>query len=344
MPLTKIDLENFTVFDKISIPLSTGINVFIGENGTGKTHIMKLLYSACRATEEKTSFSHKIVGCFAPDGRAISRLTTKKTGNLSTVVKITADNGENISKSLKANFHSKTKKWEAEVSGEENWEKMFSNSLKSVFVPAKEILTHSPKLIAAVDVNHLHFDDTYLDIINTAMIVSSLGRNEKKKDLMLKKLEKIIQGKVYVDKDTEAFYLKKGSRKLEFNLVSEGIRKIALLWQLAKNGALEKGSILFWDEPEANINPVHIPLIVELLLLLEENGVQVFIATHSYVFAKYLEVLSEKNEKITFHSLYKTQDCGVQVEIDQKFSYLENNFILMENIKLYEKEMERALK
>lgn len=42
------------------------------------------------------------------------------------------------------------------------------------------------------------------------------------------------------------FYLKKGSSKQEFNLVSEGIRKMALIWQLVKNGMLEKGSVLFW--------------------------------------------------------------------------------------------------
>lgn len=40
MALKKIYLENFTVFDKMEIEFCEGINVFIGENGTGKTHIM----------------------------------------------------------------------------------------------------------------------------------------------------------------------------------------------------------------------------------------------------------------------------------------------------------------
>ncbi|MFI3253831.1 MAG: AAA family ATPase [Eubacteriales bacterium] len=343
MSLSKIELDHFTVFDHLEIPLNSGINVFIGENGTGKTHIMKLLYCACRATEARTSFSHKIVRCFAPDGSAISRLTTKQKGSTKTTVKISATLNDSPPKHLKINFHSKTKKWDAEVTGEEVWEKNFGESLSSVFIPAKEILTHAPQLIAAADRIPLNFDDTYLDIITAATIDISLGRNEKKKDLQLKKLEEIIQGKVFFDKDTEAFYLKKGNSKLEFNLVSEGIKKIALLWQLAKNGALEPDSVLFWDEPEANINPVHIPLVVELLLLLQETGVQIFVATHSYVFAKYMEVLSKEQEKLKFHSLYKTADKGVQCETDNKFSYLENNDISSENIKLYEKEIERAM-
>ena len=56
----------------------------------------------------------------------------------------------------------------------------------------------------------------------------------------------------------DRFYLKPGTQaKLEFNLVAEGLRKIALLWQLIKNGTLEKGSVLFWDEPEAILIQVY---------------------------------------------------------------------------------------
>ena len=42
MPLTKIEAENFTVFKDITIPFGKGLNVLVGENGVGKTHIMKL--------------------------------------------------------------------------------------------------------------------------------------------------------------------------------------------------------------------------------------------------------------------------------------------------------------
>ena len=47
MPLTKIEAENFTVFENVTIPFSQGLNVLVGENGMGKTHIMKVLYSVC---------------------------------------------------------------------------------------------------------------------------------------------------------------------------------------------------------------------------------------------------------------------------------------------------------
>ena len=51
MPLTKIEAENFTVFEDITIPFSSGLNVLVGENGMGKTHIMKLAYAACQASK-----------------------------------------------------------------------------------------------------------------------------------------------------------------------------------------------------------------------------------------------------------------------------------------------------
>ena len=37
--LERITFEKFTAFEKLDIEFSPGINVFIGENGTGKTHI-----------------------------------------------------------------------------------------------------------------------------------------------------------------------------------------------------------------------------------------------------------------------------------------------------------------
>ena len=35
--LKTLEIKNFTVFEKLSIDFSSGINIFIGENGTGKT-------------------------------------------------------------------------------------------------------------------------------------------------------------------------------------------------------------------------------------------------------------------------------------------------------------------
>ena len=128
--------------------------------------------------------------------------------------------------------------------------------------------------------------------------------------------------------------------KLEFNLVAEGLRKIALLWQLIKNGTLEKGTVLFWDEPEANINPKYIPVIAELLLMLESEGVQIFISTHDYFLSKYIEVKRNKNSKVQYISLYKDENKKqVNCEISEEFELLEHNAILDTFRQLYREEI-----
>lgn len=81
---------------------------------------------------------------------------------------------------------------------------------------------------------------------------------------------------------------------------------------LIKNGTLEKGSVLFWDEPEANINPKYIPVLAELLIMLEREGVQIFVATHDYFLAKYIEVKRREDSDIQYISLYKMERYSVR--------------------------------
>lgn len=138
MAIEKLELENFTVHENLDAYFDSGINVLIGENGTGKTHIMKVLYSACQATDSGISFTHKIVRTLPPDDYKISRLIRRKQGNQVTKIKVLATE-EGKKKAISAEFNNKTKKWEALVKGEDAWEKDLKN-LNSIFIPAKEIL------------------------------------------------------------------------------------------------------------------------------------------------------------------------------------------------------------
>ncbi len=328
MQITRLEMNYFTVFDKMDIAFEPGINILIGENGTGKTHILKLLYSACQAVDTKVSFSNKLVRTMLPDEYKILRLITRMPGNHNTEVKVWArSDNEAKEKKLTIAFNNKTKKWDAAVEGEEAWEKNFGD-LSSIFIPAKEILSNGYNLNAAVEKSNVKFDDTYLDIINSAKIDISVGRNAAQKDKRLKEIEKIIDGTVLYDAQKDEFYLKKGQSKQEFNLVAEGIRKMALLWQLVKNGTLERGSILFWDEPEANINPAYVSIIVELILALQRDGVQVFLSTHDYMIAKYFEVRKKANDNVLFHSFEQQGKNHIGYCRGTNFGDLKNNLII----------------
>lgn len=338
MKIKKIQLENFTVFEKLDIDFESGINIFVGENGMGKTHIMKLLYSACQSAKHDVLFPQKVVRVFSPDGSNIQRLVRRKNTGGTASVKVTSDLSN-----IAMTFTTKTKKWEAVVKNETGWEKQ-NQGMESVFIPAKEILSNAYNLREAASKGNVEFDDTYLDIIASARVDISVGKDTGHQKKYLEKLQKINEGKVHVE--DERFYLKPGTQaKIEFNLVAEGIRKIALLWQLIKNGTLEKGSILFWDEPESNINPIHIPVIAEMLLMLQQDGVQVFVSTHDYFLSKYIELKKKETDSVAYYSFYKAKNGEeVMCEKADGFSLLENNAILSTFRQLYRDEVGVVLK
>ena len=296
MYLKEITMEDFTVFHRLTIKFSRGGNIFIGENGMGKTHVMKALYSACQAVKPDVSFSHKLVCVFRPDDYGIHRLVRRMNHGGRARVRVESDQ-----QAIQASFTNRTPKWNADVFYEDAWEKQTGNT---------------------------EFDDTYVDIIAAARIDISRGPGTAEQKKYLKSLQKITQGRVAMA--DERFYLKPGNQaRIEFNLVAEGVRKIALLWQLVKNGTLEKGAVLFWDEPEANINPKYLPVLVELLLELQRNGVQIFISTHDYILAKYFELRTLLRDEVVYHSLYREEvSKDICVETEKKFSTLKHNAIM----------------
>ena len=75
------------------------------------------------------------------------------------------------------------------------------------------------------------------------------------------------------------------------------------------------------------INPKLLPALVDCLLALSRSGVQIFIGTHSYLLAKYLDVKKKANDDLRFHSLYFDNNT-LTCEINDRFADLEHNAIL----------------
>lgn len=113
MPLTKIELNNITVFHELSVEFNNGINVFLGENGVGKTHIMKLLYAACQAKKSEVTFPYKTVMVFRPDNSSIGRLVNRDVNSENRASVKVSSNDANIA----MKFSHKSQKYDAEVTG-----------------------------------------------------------------------------------------------------------------------------------------------------------------------------------------------------------------------------------
>ena len=115
-----------------------------------------------------------------------------------------------------------------------------------------------------------------------------------------------------------------------------------MLWKLLRNGLLESGTILFWDEPENSLNPELVPILVDILLELSRNGVQIFLATHSEILAIYFSVNRKRSDTVMCHSLYRDSEI-IRVESGDRFDLLDNNKLSAEPVKLYKKQLERGL-
>ena len=89
---------------------------------------------------------------------------------------------------------------------------------------------------------------------------------------------------IYQDSTVIDFVATKG-HLYSSGMTAEGFRKVGILHRLLSNGTLNPGSSgpLFWDEPESNINPKLMKLLVQILLELSRNGQQIILATHDYL-------------------------------------------------------------
>ena len=294
--LQRLELENFTAFDKLDMHFSSGVNLFIGDNGTGKTHILKLLYTPLSALKEDKRISDKIVGVFLPKERRIGRLVKRVKSSARAKIRIYNDN-ERLS--LSFSNHTKemlkwTNKWNIE------------NIKSSVYIPVKEMLANAPGFLSLYAKRDLHFEEVYADILYKAFIPPLRGPASGERQKALKIIRSVIEGNVIIK--NEQFFLKNKNGELEFTLLAEGMRKLGLLWLLIQNGTFFEGSTLFWDEPEANLNPSMLKPLVEILLQLQRTGVQIFIATHNYVLLSEFDLQKTVKDKVRFFTLNRDDE------------------------------------
>lgn len=340
--ITKVIFENFTAFERLEMDTSPGVNVFIGTNGTGKTHILKTVYAACDITKSQKGFAEKINNVFLPSkeqiGRLVKRTKVSTTGSVEVSRKLQST-GKSIKIRLSLSNHTKTPD-KAKVSGST---KVWTETpIESVYIPVKEMLSNAPGFRSLYASRQIAFEEIYADIVDRALLPLLRGPAERDRSRILKILQKAMDGKVVTD--NEEFFLRNKQGKLEFTLLAEGLRKLGLLWVLIQNGTLLNGSILCWDEPESNLNPRLLKSIVQILLELQRMGVQIFLATHDYVLLKEFDLQMQSSDKIMFHALYRDVETE-QIDLCSTPDYLQihPNAIAETFSDLYDRDIKRAL-
>ena len=327
MSIDNVRLKNITVFDELKMDFSKTINVIIGENGTGKTTLLKMIYAACEWSNENIDTTKSVFSYFNYGKKDINLLKSYgKKDEYSTF--------EAVSNNTKFQLGLSN-------DGVVQLDKWISLDIKSIFIPTNDMLSHSKGFLAMNQKYSMPFDATQIDIIVNAELPETREVSELNQKL-LDRISKIIDGEVIYENDT--FYVvKSNGMKVEFSFEAEGLRKFGLLWKLIRNGLIERDTVLLWDEPEANINPELMPILVDVLLELQRNGVQIFIATHSYNLAKYFEIKSTERDKVLFHNLYKDMDNkGIKAISNEYFGELTNNPIIEADTKLFNEVIDKT--
>jgi energy-coupling factor transporter ATP-binding protein EcfA2 len=292
--IKSLQVKNLTVFPRADVKIGKNLNVIIGENGLGKTHLLKVLYTivSVSATGEKESgaatptksflqgaMARKLREVFKPD--TLGRLARRKAGRTQCVVSCAFDTP---AWDLGFSFNSSSK---TEV-GIDPLPTAWVDKLP-VFLPTRELMSLYPGFVSLYEINRLPIEETWRDTCVLLGAPLAKGAREKRIQKLIEPLEAAMGGSIELE--GERFYLNAGMGRIEMNLVAEGLRKLAMLARLIATGTLMDKSTLFWDEPEANLNPKLIRRVARTILDLCAQGVQVFIATHSLFLLRELYIL-----------------------------------------------------
>jgi len=306
-----IALENFAAFKKLELEFTSGINIIIGENSCGKTQILKSIY----ALTSEQDITSKLLGLFKPHNGKLSGLYHRGSKGKA---KVTLEDSSGQFSATE--FGSRT-----EIATSDS---LMAITGKPVLLPTKEVLSLLPAIQSGEVTNKTLatlFDDSIIDLCYLLLSqpdtdISDAANEDPRLAQVIPMLVKAIGGKFEINGTDHAFvkgtfveksnsniskgqsakiyadfkqlkFEKEKSTETSVTMTAEGYRKIGLLQRLIDTGALVKGktNVLLWDEPESNINPALMKLLVECLFELSRNGQQVIIASHNYVMLKWFD-------------------------------------------------------
>ncbi len=321
--LKRLHLQQVTVFKDADFEFGPGLNVLVGDNGTGKTQALKLGYLFCRAwpdlmTKRNTLsaqraevyIDERLAGLFRVKGaeelirhghKNGARMDADVQGHIPTVQIRTASEPPPTSPGLEEPmaWSVAIRRGKSDQAARVQAEAIPDNAARNafmprpVYVPSKEIVSLFKGLVGLFE-NYRGFplDDTYRDL---AVALSTLETTRQNPLLpeVAQRIRTLLGGDLKLDGDDLVFIREDGS-KLQAQLMAEGHRKLALLLYMLRIGLIEIGSTVFWDEPEANLNPAAIRLLAEALHVIAGMGAQVILATHSLFLLREFEILQQR--------------------------------------------------
>ena len=318
--LKRLLVKNFTVFAEADFEFGPGLNVVVGTNGTGKSHVLKLGYVATKDAVDtihimsgfatrKEHLAVRLEGVFWPGSAEVSELIRREAVQQEAIVFFEIDDVRLAPRKLTIQPGLLTESPVEFIDSADAIE-LHKANYPPVFIPAKEILTLGWMLPASEQLR-LPVDETYLDLLRQ---LNRLPFRQPPAPAILAQLTQELGGEV--EAEGSRFYLASAKKKpLDMQLVAEGMRKFGTLQRLLSNGSLTPQSTLFWDEPEANLNPALLKKLAAVLTDLASQGFQIILATHSLFLLKELHVLAQQQKsKVRYFGLYSSPAGDTRVE------------------------------
>ena len=339
-------VEGFAVFrEALNWHGHGSLNIIIGENDTGKTHLLKLLYSVARAVEEyfkkaqgpepldlSSLLAAKLRWVFLPQNLELGRLVSRGGE-----AKLRISLGINPSSSLQFEF-GRSRILQCHSDG-----LSAMKSLRCNYLPPKEILSIFDAIVETREGKEIaSFDDTYYDLVQDFRLPTTSGKWQKNVATAAKHLEEVTGGGE-VEMDANGIWFKRGSERYNMHQTAEGIKKIGILHRLMRNRRLTPtGScLLFVDEPETNLHPKAVVRFAEMLFEYARAGIQVYVTTHSYFLLKRLEQLAREHQQ-SDHSLLdlrRSDAGGVTGRICRLSDGLPDNPIIRQSLALFDEDV-----
>lgn len=352
--IRSLEVKNFTAFPETRLDFAEGLNVIVGENATGKTHLLKLLYATMAASAEEgrrrdvrqptkaflqTRVAEKIVNVFRPDEGRLGRLARRGQGRNRCDVKV---NFTRRDTSIRFNFASQNKSEVVIDRLPSRWVDRMP-----VFLPPRELLTIYPGFVSLYETHYVEFEETWRDTCLLLGAPIERGPRDRTIATILDPLEDQI-GRVVLERN-DRFYLRPfghGASNMEMPLVAEGWRKLAMLARLIATGSLHSKDALFWDEPESSLNPKLIREVAAAILRICRAGVQVLVATHSLFLLRELEILLQRNfedVKARYFALRRVDD-GVDICQSEEIDAVEPLLLLDEELEQSDRFLEEFMR
>ncbi len=327
--IRKLAVEGVTVFPQREVfHFVPGVNIIVGGNDSGKSHLMKLCYALTKwgcdgnrrelpeVWAEEKRLRRDLLRVFGTHN--LTSLTARNRGNGQAAVQAALEGNKVPVGSAELDFRFSAGQEEEGLHIKKLPQRFLSEN--AVFISPREVLSIYPCYMQA--------GKRYPELLDSASweLCRALEEEPAGSPLpealryVMKQIETLLSGKL--QRLNGRFYLKRPCQEpLELNLVAEGFKRIGTLGLLIGNGTVRPGTTLFWDEPEMNLNTTHLPLLVNIILGLCRAGVQLMLTTHSLFLLRELviQLADRQNGKLSrrFFGLQPPGDnrCGVRTSV-----------------------------